>query len=370
MPPIAAAEDRGRSTIDKAPVGIALVSLEGRFLRVNDTLCQLFGWSSDELSDRTFQSITHAEDLQVDLLLLEKLLLREIPRYTIRKRCIRRDGSLVWTSLNVSLVLDPQGRPLHFLAYIIDLTEEMDAAERMEKINQELSEQKAWLERSNADLEAFAMLASHDLQAPLATIRGYMELLSCEYGDTLDPQAKGWIDRAVQSAERMSELVSTLLEFSRVSGAGVQTRELVSVRDLVRDVCHDLDQLVEETGAVLDVAENTPFVLAQPSRLRQVLQNLIQNTIKYRSPDRPPTCRVEVAERETDWLITVSDNAVGIPEDHRESVFSLFTRVDSRAAGHGIGLAACRQIIERHGGRIWVEENPSGGSTFAFTLPR
>jgi signal transduction histidine kinase len=168
----------------------------------------------------------------------------------------------------------------------------------------------------------------------------------------------------------MSELVSSLLEFSRVSGAGLLTREPVSVTDLVHDVTQDLEQLISATDAVVQVADHTPLVFAQGSRLRQVLQNLIQNTIKYRSPDRPPQCQVDVLERESDWLITVTDNATGIPEEHRESVFFMFTRVNGSESGHGIGLAACRQIVERHGGRIWVEDNPDGGSRFSFTLPR
>jgi len=288
----------------------------------------------------------------------------------LRKRYLRADGTAIWTNLSVALVRNGRGRPLHLVAHVADLTEEIEASERIEQINRELNEQKARLERSNADLEAFAMLASHDLQAPLATIRGYMELLASEYGDVLDPNANEWISRATQAAERMSELVSSLLEFSRVSGAGLLSREQVSVTELVREVTQDLEPLINETDAVIEVAADTPLVFAQGSRLRQVLQNLIQNTIKYRAPGRPPQCQVDVEERETDWLITVTDNAAGIPEEHRESVFYLFTRVHDTESGHGIGLAACRQIVERHGGRIWVEDNPDGGSRFSFTLPR
>ncbi|MCW2710539.1 MAG: domain S-box protein [Marmoricola sp.] len=367
---LAAAEERWRLTIDNAPVGIALVSLEGKFVRVNETLCQILGYSTQQLEERTFQDLTHPDDLGADLHLLEQLVVGEIARYQLRKRYVHSDGHAIWTNLSVALVRNGRGKPLHFVSHIADLTEELAAAERIEGINRELNEQKARLERSNADLEAFAMLASHDLQAPLATIRGFMELLASEYGDELDPNAIEWISRATQAAERMSELVSSLLDFSRVSGAGPLTREQVSVTELVMDVRQDLDQQISEAGAVVLVADDTPPVLAQGDRLRQVLQNLIQNTIKYRSPDRPPHCLVEVEARDSDWLITVTDNAAGIPEEHRESVFSMFTRVNGTEPGHGIGLAACRQIVERHGGRIWAEENPEGGSRFLFTVPR
>jgi PAS domain S-box-containing protein len=367
---LAAAEERWRLTIDNAPVGIALVDLDGTFMRVNVALCRILGYSSEELEARTFQDLTHPEDLEADLDLLQQLVAGEIPRYALRKRYLRADGSTIWTNLSVGLVRNARGKPLHFVSHIADLTEEVQAADRIEQINRELSEQKARLERSNADLEAFAMLVSHDLQAPLATVRGYLELLSSEYGGALEPEANDWIGRATHAAERMSELVSSLLEFSQVGDAGTLTRAQVSVTDLVRDVTDDLEQLISESGAAVEVAEDTPLVLAQVSRLRQVLQNLIQNTIKYRAPDRPPRCLVAVQEHETEWLVTVTDNASGIPPEHRESVFSMFTRVHGGGPGHGIGLAACRQIVERQGGRIWVEENPGGGSRFSFTLPR
>ena len=270
----------------------------------------------------------------------------------------------------MALVRNARGKPLHFVTHVADLTEEIEAKARIEEINRELSEQKARLERSNADLEAFAMLASHDLQAPLTTIRGYMELLVSEYGDALDPKVNDWIGRASQAADRMGELLSSLLEFCRVTGAGSLTSEMVSVTDLVSDIRRDLEKLISESGAEVEVADDIPLVLAQGSLLRQVLQNLIQNTIKYRAPDRPPRCEVDVETRETGWLITVTDNATGIPEEHRESVFLLFNRVGGNGRGHGIGLAACRRIIERHGGHIWVEGNPPHGSKFSFTLPR
>lgn len=371
MSTLAAAEERWRLTIDSAPVGIALVGLDGQFLRVNEALCNILGYPAEVLEQRTFQDLTHPDDLDADLGLIQELLAGEIPKYQLRKRYLNADGHAIWTNLNVALVRNARGKPLHFVSHVADLTEEIEAAAQIEQINRELSDQKARLERSNTDLEAFAMLASHDLQAPLATIRGYMELLSSEYGEVLDPNANEWISRATQASERMSELVSSLLEFSRVTAAaGPLTREPVSVSDLVREVTEDLEQLIKETDTEVRVAPDTPLVSAQASRLRQVLQNLIQNTIKYRSPDRPPQCSIEVEERDADWLVTVTDNSAGIPEEHRESVFSMFTRVGEHESGHGIGLAACRQIVERHGGQIWVEDNPDGGSKFRFTLPR
>lgn len=369
MPSLADAEERWRLTIDNAPVGIALVSLEGKFLRVNVALCRILGYSAEELLRLDFQRITHPDDLDADLELLEQLVAGDIPSYRLRKRYRQVDGNFVWTDLSVSLVRDSRGRPLHFVSYIADLTEEVEAAERIARINRELNEQQARLERSNADLEAFAMLASHDLQAPLATIRGYMELLQATYADHLDDRAHDWIGRVSQAADRMSELVTSLLEFSRAGST--QQRELVSITELVSDIRHDLSQLIDANDAEVVVAADTTSVLADRARLRQVLQNLVQNSLKHRHPERRPHCEVSVEDREVDWLVSVQDNALGIQSEHRESIFTMYARGVGAGAGHGIGLAACRQIVERHGGTIWVEANPSGeGSRFTFTLPR
>lgn len=369
VPSLEAAEERWRLTIDNAPVGIALVSLEGQFMRVNDALCSMLGYTADELHELTFQRITHPEDLGADLHLLQQLVDAEINDYSMRKRYLHRDGRIIWVDLSVGLVRKPDGRPLHFVSHVLDRSDEVEAAARIDQINRDLSEESTKLARSNADLEAFAMLASHDLQAPLTTIKGYLEALGDEYAEVLDPRAQGWIEKVTDSVDRMAELVSSLLAFSRAGHA--PERELVSVPELLALVVQDLDQLVVANGARVEWAEGSPAVLAERSRLRQVLQNLVQNAIKYRRPDRAPHCVVAVVEQESGWLITVEDNALGVPPEQREEIFSLFARVEGAEAGHGIGLAACRQIIERHGGHIWVEDHPSGtGSRFAFTLPR
>lgn len=374
MPNLGTSEERWRLTIDNAPVGIALVSLEGQFMRVNHALCRMLGHSEEALHELTFQRVTHPEDLEADLELLQQLVDGELPGYHLRKRYLHADGHTIWADLSVSLVRTAEGRPLHFVSHITDRSEEVAAAEQIAQINRELREKTKRLERSNADLETFAMLVSHDLQAPLTTVRGYLEGLQDLYGESLDARANDWMARADNAAARMSELVNSLLAFARDGGADSAEREPVSIPDLVAEVCEDLDQLLSSTDARVGVEPPPPGaaeVLAYRSRLRQVLQNLIQNTVKYRHPDRTPHAVVSVEERGSHWQVTVTDNAVGVPAAQREQVFSMFARLDEREPGHGIGLAACRQVVERHGGRIWVEDNPEGpGSRFCFTLLR
>jgi PAS domain S-box-containing protein len=374
MPTLAAAEERWRLTLDHAPVGIALVGLDGRFLRVNGELCRILGRSAEELDATTFQDITHPDDLDDDLEQVEQLLSGEIPHYRMRKRYLGPDGEPIWTELSVALARSASGKPMHFVSHVRDLRDEVASAAAIEAMNRDLTAQSARLEQSNADLEAFALLAGHDLQAPLTALRGYLELLSSEYADVLDDRATDWLQRSERAVERMSELLGSLLDFSRSTAVdGPDAREEVSVPELVEQVSNDLAPLVAETGAVIELVPDSPTVVAHRSQLRQVLQNLVQNTLKYRHPDRPPRVQVSVDPHEGGWLVTVADNARGVPDEHKTTIFAMFTRgddVDEDSPGHGIGLAASRRIVERHGGSIWVEDNPGGGSRFRFTLRR
>src|ERR1700712_1939568 len=283
---LAAAEERWRLTIDNAPVGIALVSLEGKFMRVNEALCRSLGYSTEELLALDFQQLTHPDDLDTDLHFLEQLVAGEIPSYRMRKRYLHAEGRHVWADLSVSLVRDSDGDPLHFVSHVADLTEEVQAAARIEAIN-------------------------HELNAPLATIRGYMELLETTYAEAFDERAGEWLGRITQATDRMSQLVNSLLDFSRAGAT--RMREQVAVPELVAEVRHDLAQLIRDTEAEIVVAADSPDVMADRSRLRQVLQNLVQNSLKHRHPGRPPRCEVRVEQRDADWLITVTDNALGIP---------------------------------------------------------
>ena len=213
------------------------------------------------------------------------------------------------------------------------------------------------------------MLASHDLQAPLATIRGYMELIETTYADVFDERATDWVGRVSEAAARMSELVNSLLDFSRIGGS--QVREDVSVVELVKEVHEDLGELVTSADAEIVIDARQPDGGGRPVTAAPGAAEPDPERAQV-PPSRPhPHCEVIVQERDADWLVTVADNAVGIPAEHRESVFSMFARMEGDGPGHGIGLAACRQIVERHGGTIWVDPNPRGpGSRFCFTLPR
>jgi signal transduction histidine kinase len=224
------------------------------------------------------------------------------------------------------------------------------------------------LQRSNAELEQFAYVASHDLQEPLRKVASFCQLLERRYAGRLDERADQYIEYAVDGAKRMQVLINDLLAFSRV-GRSAGELTLVSCTDLLAQARGNLAPAIRKSRAVI-TADELPVVRAEPALLTAVFQNLLSNAIKFRGEEQP---RVEVtARRDGDfWLFSVSDTGIGIDADYAERIFVIFQRLHERSSypGTGIGLAMCRKIIEYHGGQIWLDTEYTGGSRFLFTLP-
>ena len=228
------------------------------------------------------------------------------------------------------------------------------------KSNQELA-------RSNAELEQFAYVASHDLQAPLATIASYAQLLEKRYKDQLDSQAIKFIGNIVHGCTRMQTLIDDLLEYSRV-GRSQRPFELVDCNQVIQQTIANLQGAINDTEAVVTY-NNLPTVMGDISQLLQLFQNLVGNAIKYRQ-DAAPTVHITASKQNENWLFSISDNGIGIAPQHQERIFQIFQRLHTQReySGTGIGLAICQKIAERHGGSIWVDSEPGQGSTFYFTL--
>ena len=231
-----------------------------------------------------------------------------------------------------------------------------------------LAQKAVELQRSNAELEQFAYVASHDLQEPLQVVAGYLELLVDRHGAELTDDARALIDRAVGATHRMDDLIRDLLRYARV-GTDTRPSEAVDLAALVDDVVHDLQRAIEFADASVEVGE-LPTVEGNRTLLLQLLQNLVANALKFRS-DAAPVISVRSTQQGPDWVITVADNGIGVPKDRVEHIFEMFERLHSKDEfpGTGIGLAISRKIVERHGGRIWAEPNDGGGTIFGFTLP-
>lgn len=251
----------------------------------------------------------------------------------------------------------------------LNMMEDADEARRAAELAEaDLVGYARQLERSNADLQQFAYVASHDLQEPLRQMASYAQLLARRYRDELDQDAEDFIDYMVGGARRMQQLIQDLLSFSRV---GTEGAELATVEcDLIVDrVLRDLEEPIAESEARV-TRDPLPAVTADGGQLGQVFQNLVSNAIKFRT-DAPPEVHISAEQMNGDWHFRVRDNGIGIRPEFAERIFVIFQRLHGRAEypGTGIGLAICKRIVERHEGRIWVEPNPGGGSTFAFTLP-
>ncbi len=224
------------------------------------------------------------------------------------------------------------------------------------------------LQRSNAELEQFAYVASHDLQEPLRMVTSYLQLLERRYKEKLDQDAGEFIGFAVDGASRMQTLIQDLLTYSRVGTRGVAF-EPTDCDEVLGRVLTNLEVAIEESGAEIS-CEALPNIAVDASQLSQLLQNLIGNAIKFRG-DSPPRIQVGAERRDEDWLFSVRDNGIGIDPRHGERIFQVFQRLHGigKYQGTGIGLAVCKKIAERHQGQIWVESEEGAGATFYFTIP-
>jgi PAS domain S-box-containing protein len=254
-----------------------------------------------------------------------------------------------------------------------DITEKKAAETELERyrlhLEELVSQRTEELSRSNRDLEQFAYAASHDLQEPLRMIAGYMQLLSERYKGQLDEKADKYIDYSVDGALRMSVLIRDLLDYSRVNTRGEELRK-VDCNKAFESAMRNLGSAIKESNANI-THDSLPVLSADQTQLAQLFQNLVGNAIKFRSPQRPPQIHVSARKDQTHWIFRVQDNGIGFEQQYEDKIFMIFQRLHGRGQypGTGIGLAICKRIIERHGGKIWADSEPDKGTNFFFTIP-
>jgi PAS domain S-box-containing protein len=276
-------------------------------------------------------------------------------------RLLSKDGTAVLAAIAATPIVDDAGEHIGSLAMISDVTARRKMEQALERTNRELA-------RSNADLEQFTSVASHDLRSPLNTIGGYAELLSLRYAGKLDADGDEFLALIVDAVKHMQALIDDLLAFARL-GANPAPPEPVDSAELVERVIQRLQAAIRESGAVVTLGD-LPIVHGQSSQLSQLFQNLIGNAIKFHGEEAPHVT-ISAKRQDQDWLFVVEDNGIGIEPAYAERVFVIFRRLHTREEypGTGIGLAICKKIVEQHGGRIWVESQPGHGTRFLFTMP-
>ena len=357
-----------RGVMDGAPDALLITDAGGTIQMVNAQAERLFGYSRDAFTGQRLEMLLVAREVAEDdesegaVRLSNDRALQRLRSMGARFDGVRQDG--------VAFPIDLSRSPVHvgdeelLITAVRDRSEQQRAEEAMQKFSLDLA-------RSNAELERFAYVASHDLQEPLRMVSSYTQLLSKRYKGKLDANADEFIGYAVDGASRMQKLINDLLALSRV-GTQAKPSEPVDTGAVLKNVLLDLHSVVEAAGAVCVKPEPMPVVLADSTQIGQLFQNLIGNALKFRGGDAP---RIEVAvEEETDgkfWKFSFSDNGIGIEPQYFERIFVIFQRLHNKESypGTGIGLAICKKIVERHGGELSVASTYGQGTTFSFTLP-
>jgi light-regulated signal transduction histidine kinase (bacteriophytochrome) len=265
------------------------------------------------------------------------------------------------------------GEEIFFTGILRDITERKVVERRVRQINLELEqrvkERTEALQRSNLELQQFAHIAAHDLREPLRTVHNYVELLAARYRGKLDPDADVYIAFSINGVAWMQALIDSLLTYSRVGMAELRL-ERTDCEEVLSRALSNLQSALQESHAVITHGP-LPTVEADPAQLTQLFQNLVSNAIKYRGA-RAPEVHIRAHRQGQEWVFSVRDNGLGIAKEHLDRIFTIFQRLHSREEfpGTGIGLAICKRIVERHGGRIWVQSVPARGSQFFFSLPQ
>jgi PAS domain S-box-containing protein len=354
---------RWEAVFDAAAVGMALLTPEGRFTRVNAALCRMVGYSAEELLQRSFADITHPDDLALDHERLDSVLRGEALAPDREKRYIHRDGHVVWITVGAALVRDPHGAPL-IVGQLIDIS----PRKRME---QALTASVAQLEAKTREQEAFIYTVSHDLRGPLVSIQGFADLLAEDYAPQLDEAGRHYINRIVLNVGRMNALLDGLLTLSRIGSVDAE-REPVDLGLLWDIVVAQLEPRWAARGADLATTGRLPVVPVNAPRMTQVFQNLLENALQFTPPERAPAVRIAAIEHADRWEIVISDNGIGVPPAFSRKVFDIFQRLPEGKAlhpdGNGVGLAIVKRVVETHDGEIWIEDAPGGGAAVHFTL--
>lgn len=341
------------------PVACFVRDLDDRIVYWNPGATELYGFSRGEAMGQVSHSLLRTE-FSVPL---EQILrqVRSAGAWDGELLHIHRDGRRLTVASHWALHLDHNGQPAAILEVNLDTTRRKAAEEELRITNEALA-------RANADLNQFAFAASHDLQEPLRMITAYSQLLVKGYRGQLDNEAGTCIGFITEGTQRMRDLLADLLALTQLSGDEKPPISSVDLKQVFETVLENCSAAIDEANAVVE-SDSLPVIPGSETQYVQLLQNLISNALKYRG-EQAPRVRVSAARQNGMWRLAVADNGIGVAPEYHEQIFGVFKRLHGRAiAGTGIGLAICRRIVERYGGRIWVESQEGQGATFYFTLP-
>ena len=348
------------NALKSAMVGVIIASLEGKINFVNPAFLNIFRYKDqNEVIGKNAAELFAPKKVRTfaDLTAIIDNVKGDREEFNVH----REDGSVFSVEVSCSNVSDKAGNIIGRMAFFVDVTER-------KQIKKKLKRTLADLKRSNTDLQQFAYVASHDLQEPLRMVASYTQLLEERYQDKLDTDAKEFIQFAVDGALRMQRLINDLLSYSLV-GARQKPVKPTDCNSVLSQVIANLSVTIEQNNVII-TNDDLPTVMADASQMQELFKNLVGNAIKFRS-EHAPRVHVSAKQNGNKWLFSVQDNGLGIDPQYNDKIFLIFQRLHSKEEypGTGIGLAICKRIVERHGGKIWVDSNVGMGSTFYFTLP-
>lgn len=371
---LAASESRFRAVFEQAAVGMARLAPDGRWIEVNQTLCDFLGYTREELLQRSFQDITDPVDATSDEQIYQELLSGRAKTYQFEKRYLSKAGDSLWSLVTVSNEYAPDGKLVCFIAVIEDIRTKKQAeqelhqrADELGTMNMMLAQTTALLEQRNQELDQFAYVASHDLKAPLRAIANLSEWIEEDLTGQLPEENQRQLKLLRSRVRRMEDMINGLLSYSRV-GRSDRLVETVDVAHLLADV---IDSIAPPSSFRFELPTHLPTLTTQRIALHQVLANLIGNAIKHHDRD-DGTITIAVEMTRTGYEFTVTDDGPGIDPRYHDKVFAIFQTLKARdeLESTGIGLAIVKKIVEAQGGTIHLESEPGNGSRFKFTWPQ
>lgn len=360
-------EERYRLLIESAKeYAIFMLDSHGRITTWNSGAERVFGYSPEEIVGRAISTLFTEQDRAANVPGIEMKTAAETGRSSDERWHVRKDGSLFWAS-GVMEALS-SNRETWFVKVLRDNSERKHAEESLLTHQRNLREANESLTRANQDLEHFAFAASHDLREPLRMLTSYSQLLVRSIHDGRTEQVEQASRFIIEGAGRMERLLGDLLMYTRVTVEDTNSTESIDLNTSIAHAIDNLQSSIQQTGAAVTYGD-LPTVRGRSIHFVELFQNLIENAIKYHG-DRPPAVHVSAQVADGEWRLAMTDNGIGIDGQYSEQIFGLFKRLHNRdIPGTGIGLAICRRIVERSGGRIWVDSEVNRGSTFYFTLP-
>ena len=365
-------EEKFKNVFEHTSFGKSLSTIDG-YLNVNDAYCKMLGYTKKQMEKIKWKEITYPDDIAHEQELINSLLAGKRKYVRWEKRYIHKNGQIVWADVSTVLQRDKENAPLYFINTINDITEKIQAKEKIIQLNEEL-EQKViartiQLESANKELEAFSYSVSHDLRAPLRAIDGFSRFVLEDYNDILDSEGKRFLGLIRNNTLKMDQLISDLLDFSKIA-----RKELIfSLINMTQMAISMFSESAPEEvrDRIKFRIDQLPEAYGDPAFIKQVWINLFSNAIKFSSREKNPEIIVSSKTEDYSNIFFVKDNGVGFDEKYKDKLYGVFQRLHKSDdfEGTGVGLAIVQRIIHRHGGKVSAESEIGKGATFYFSLP-